>query len=247
MARESRDPANDDTLLGLMRVVLNKFLQGTDDMLPAMVTAYDRATNKARVQPLIQVMDTEGGVHNRAPLSEVPVLLLGGGTFFVSFNITPGNLGWIKSNDRDISLFLQSFANNRPNTLRLHTFEDAIFIPDIMTGYNINSEDADAMVIQNTTGTVRISLNDQRIKMTAPALEINTTGATSITSSALNINTTGATSITSSALTHNGTNVGESHTHPQARDSGNNVEQDTGGPTMIRWEHQVEGLVVSLA
>ena len=79
-------------------------------------------------------------------------------------------MGWIKANDRDISLFLQSYTNNRPNTVRLHTFEDAIFIPDIMTGYTINSEDADSMVIQNTTGTVRVSINDQRIKMTAPAV-----------------------------------------------------------------------------
>ena len=73
MAIESRDPANDDTLLGMMRVVLNKFLQGTDDMLPAMVTDYNRTTNRATVQPLIQVMDTEGRLYNRAPLSEVPV------------------------------------------------------------------------------------------------------------------------------------------------------------------------------
>ena len=114
MARESRDPANDDSLTGTFKEVLRKFLQRTDDMLPAMVQNYDRARNLARVQPLIQVVDTEGQRFNRAPLANVPVLLLGGGSFFVSFHLPAGSLGWIKANDRDISLFLQDSQTTDP-------------------------------------------------------------------------------------------------------------------------------------
>lgn len=187
MARESRDPSNDDSLTGTFKEVLRKFLQGTDDMLPGMVQDYDRTTNLARVQPLIQVVDTEGQAHNRAPVANIPVLLIGGGTFFLSFHLPAGSLGWIKSNDRDISLFLQNFVNDRPNTARLHTFSDAVFIPDIMTNYTIAGEDAAAAVIQNQTGTVRISLNDTRIKLTAPAVEIVTTGQTSINAATLDL------------------------------------------------------------
>ena len=207
MARESRDPANDDTLTGTFKEILRKNLQRTDDMLPAMVQQYDRARNVARVQPLIQLVDTEGQTFNRAPLANVPVLLLGGGEYFLSFHLPAGSLGWIKSNDRDISLFLQQFANNRPNTNRLHSFEDAIFIPDIMTGYTIAAEDQQAAVIQNKAGTVRISLTDERIKLTAPAVEI-----------------------VSTTLTHNGVNVGDTHVHPQPNDSGGNTEQNTNAP-----------------
>ena len=215
MARESRNPANDDSLTGTFKEVLRKTLQRTDDMLPASVVVYDRGRNLAQVQPLIQVVDTEGQTHNRAPLARVPVLLIGGGDFFLSFDLPRGSLGWIKANDRDISLFLQQFANNRPNTARLHSFEDAVFIPDIMTGYTIAGEDSQAAVIQNKSGSVKISLAADRININAPAV---------------NINATGSVAITSAGLTHNGVNVGDTHTHPQEPDSDRNAQEDTGPP-----------------
>ena len=256
MARESRDPNNDDSLIGTFRVVLRKFLQGTDDMLPAMVQEYDRKKNLARVQPLIQLIDTEGQPQNRAPVANIPVLLIGGGTFFLSFNLPPGSLGWIKANDRDISLFLQNFVNDRPNTNRMHTFSDAVFIPDIMTGYTIAGEDSDAAVLQNQTGTVRMSLSASRIKMSAPRVEINTPDAevigekTTISSAATEISGTltvsGASALNSGVtvtgasalnglttvtggMSVDGTEFG-SHTHPQGPDSDGNIEQDTGSP-----------------
>ena len=116
----------------------------------------------------------------------------------VSFHLPPDSLGWIKANDRDTSLFLQqaTSATAPPNTTRMHSFEDAIFIPDvILTNYTIDAEDNQAMVIQNEAGTVRLSLNESRIKLTAPAVEIN--GNTEITGTLMN----------------NGVNVGSTHVH----------------------------------
>ncbi len=227
---ESRNPTNDNSLTGLFNEVLRDHLKITNDMLPAKVISYDRANNKATVQPLIQMLDTEGNAITRATNSNIPVLLLGAGDFFVSFHLPENSLGWIKANDRDLSLFLQGFSENPPNTLRMHTFEDALFIPDIMTGYNINADDSDSMTIQNTDATVRLSLNNNRIKITAPLLEIDTTGALKIDSASLSINTSGAVAITSGSLTHNGVNVGATHSHTQAPDSGGNTEQNTGNP-----------------
>ena len=223
MARESHDPANDDSLTGTFREILKKFLQVTDDMLPAMVRTYDRVRNVATVQPLIQVVNTEGQTFNRAPLTNVPVLLMGGGGFFASFHLPANSLGWIKANDRDISLFLQAFANNQPNTGRLHSFEDAVFIPDIMTGYTIAGEDMQAAVIQSMDGTVKLSLTNQRININAPQVNINTSGD-------CNINAGGNFQIVSSGMTHNGTRVGDTHVHEQGNDSAGNAEVDTEPP-----------------
>ena len=198
MPVESRNPANDDSLLGTFNVVLRKFLQDTNDMLPARVISYDRASNRATVQPLIQLIDTDGLRHNRAQNTNLPVLLLGGGGFFVSFHLPPDSLGWIKASDRDTSLFLQQATRETapPNTTRMHSFEDALFIPDvILTDYTIEAEDSQALVIQNAAGTVKLSLNDARIKLTAPAVEIN--GNTEITGTLMN----------------NGVNVGSTHNH----------------------------------
>ena len=173
-APPSRNPANDDTLVGVLREVLKKALQNTDDMLPARVIAYDRTTNRAQVQPLVRMVTTNGDFISRAAIPSIPVLQLGGGGFFLSYHLPPQSLGWIKANDRDISLFLRSFGEDQPNTQRLHTFEDAVFIPDVMTGYTIASEDEQAAVLQNLDGSVRLSFTNDRVKVTAPRTEVVT-------------------------------------------------------------------------
>ena len=166
----SRNPAEDDSMVGMMRLVLTKFLQNTDDMLPAQVMAYDRVSNLAQVQPLIAMVTTDNIVIQRAQVAAVPVVQLGGGGFVLSFPISTGDLGWIKANDRDISLFKQAFASSSPNTQRKHSFEDAVFIPDtMMQGVSIATEDSANAVLQNLAGTVKIALWDDLIKILAPS------------------------------------------------------------------------------
>lgn len=174
-APPSIDPASRGDLTGIVKLVLNKFLQGIDDMLPAKVIAYDRTTNQARVQPLIAIVTTGKEQITRAQVASVPVLQLGGGGFVVSFPIQPGDLGWIKANDRDISLFKQIMENSSPNTERKHSFEDALFIPDTMfKAVVINPEDDSNFVLQSIDGTVRIALFDDKVKITAPQIILDT-------------------------------------------------------------------------
>lgn len=169
-APPSRDPADDGTFLGTLNQVLKKHLQGVDDMLPARVVSYDRATNRAQVLPLVRILTTDGRQLNRAQIASVPVVQLGGGNAVLSFNLAPGDLGWIKANDRDISIFLQSYEASAPNTLRLHSFQDAVFVPDVMTGYTINAEDEGNAVLQTLDGSVRVALWPDRVKLTAGAV-----------------------------------------------------------------------------
>lgn len=178
-ANPSRDPANDDSLLGFARQVLDKFLQGVDDMLPARVVSYDRATNRATVVPMVKLLTTDNRQIGRAQVASVPVLQLGGGGFVLSVNLTPGDLGWIKANDRDISLVLQAYRDNAPNTLRKHSFQDAVFIPDAMRGIVTAGEDAGNMVLQSLSGAVRVAIWSDRVKLSAGALSV-TVGPTSI-------------------------------------------------------------------
>lgn len=168
IANPSVDPANNDTLVGTFRQVIVKMLQSVDDMLPARVVNFDRTTNLAQVQPLIAMVSTSGEQVTRAQVASIPVLQLGGGNCLLNFNLVPGDLGWIKANDRDISLFLQSFSNSSPNTFRLKNFADSVFIPHVMMGYTIDDEDTNNAVLQTKDGTVRVALWADKIKMTAP-------------------------------------------------------------------------------
>lgn len=163
----SRDPANDDSLTGLFRQVLDKHLQNTDDMLPAQVIAFDRTSNRVQVKPMVKVLTTSGQTVGRAQIIGLPVMQFGGGGMVMLFSLNPGDFGWIKANDRDISLFLQSGQETPPNTLRKHSFSDAVFIPDVMRGWTLAGEDAENAVLQTLDGTIRIALWTDRIKLTA--------------------------------------------------------------------------------
>ena len=169
-ANPSRNIANDNELSGLFIEVLGKFLSGVDDMLPAIIKQYDAASNRATVRPVVQVLSTDGGLTNRAPVVSIPVFQLGGGGYMLRLNPRPGDLGWIKANDRDISLFLQSYTDSRPNTYRKHAFEDAVFFPDVMRGYTVT--DGEDCSLQSVDGSVRISLMTNAVKVTAANMEI---------------------------------------------------------------------------
>jgi hypothetical protein len=163
----SRNPANSGSLTGTLREILSKFLSDVDDMLPARVVAYDRDTNRAQVKPLIGLLLTDETVVDRATLASVPVFNIGSGSALLHFNIRPNDLGWIKANDRDISLYLDSLKESQPNTLRKHDFADSIFIPDHVREFNITDEDA-LVSLQNTEGSQKVEIFDDKIVVTTP-------------------------------------------------------------------------------
>ena len=166
----SRDPANDDSLLGMARQILDKFLAQIDDMLPARVVSYDRASNRATVVPMVKLLTTDNRQIGRAQVASVPVMMLGGDGVALSFNLKAGDLGWIKANDRDISLITQGYKDSAPNTLRKHSFQDAVFIPDVMRGLTVNAEDETHAVLQTLDGSVRVAIRPDRVKITAGSL-----------------------------------------------------------------------------
>lgn len=163
----SVNPSDFGSMAGLFRHVLRKFLQNVDDMLPARVVSYDRDSKRVQVQPQIMILNTDGSVSTRNAVASIPVLQLGGGNFVLDFPLNPGDLGYIKANDRDISLFLQAYTQSPPNTYRKHSFEDAVFIPAPMHGYSISEEDGDNVVLQTLDGTQRIAIWPDRIKITS--------------------------------------------------------------------------------
>jgi hypothetical protein len=177
----SINPADQDTLAGAFSFAMQRAFINTDGMLPAQVIAYDRTTNRVQVQLLITLLTTDGVQLPRPQIASLPVLLLGGGGYLLSFPLQTGNLGWVAANDRDISLFLQSYSQSPPNTERVKSFSDGLFIPDAMTGYTISSGDEANVVLQNLDGSNKVSLNDSfitlesttRININAPSVNID--------------------------------------------------------------------------
>lgn len=163
-ATSSDSKSESNAMAALLRANDYKF----ETMLPAIVINFDRTKNIATVQPLITWVDMSDNARARNQYADLPVLSIGGGGFHISFPLTPGDLGWIKASDRDISQFTKTLRMAKPNSGRSHKFEDGLFIPDVFRQYVINSEDSGAMVIQSTSGATRISLRGDNIKITTP-------------------------------------------------------------------------------
>lgn len=166
-APPSANPADIGSMQGLLRVFGEKLKQNTDDMLPARVVAYDRATNRATVQPLVQMVTTTGERIARAQIPSVPVFQYAGGGFVIAFPLAPGDLGWLKASDRDIGLVLQTLAEAEPNTARTHSFQDGMFFPDVLRQWTLDPADQTSLVIQSTDGATRIAVSQGSVTVTA--------------------------------------------------------------------------------
>lgn len=201
--RPNTDAADEGSLAGGLGAALKAYFLGEfEGMLPATVVSYDDASNRAVIKPLVMVGTTSGAKVSRAQVAGIPVYRFGGGGFFMRFPIKAGDFGWIKANDRDISLvFQRGGLEDWPNTSRMHKFSDAMFFPDTFKQWVISGENADKAVWQTMDGNTCISIGEGEIK--------HKVGDVSITVSAAGI----AMVSPPGTLTHNGINIGDTHQH----------------------------------
>ncbi|HAW1738203.1 TPA: hypothetical protein JLN31_000906 [Escherichia coli] len=208
-ATPSRKPGQGEDLTGTMDLVLRKFLLDVDDMLPARIVSYDRAKNRAQIEILYRVTMTDGSMYPLTAPAEVPALTAGGGGMCLTFPLKPGDLGWIKASDRDMSLFLQSYEAEPGNTARLHCFEDGVFIPDVMKDFVVT--DGEAATLQTLDGTTSVAVKPGSIVMTVGSTVVSITDAGVVSNKPVQ-----APQFTDGALNL----VGHNHTNPEGGDVG---------------------------
>ena len=174
----SRKPGMGSDMSDVFALGFRKEMLDVDDMLPAKIVAWDRDKNRAQIEILYMITMTDGSVNPMLAPAEVPTLVLGGGDLCLCWPLKAGDLGWIKSADRDISLFLQEYNAQPGNTPRIHTFEDAMFIPDVMKGFVMM--DGDAACLQTKDGSTGIAIKSGNIllKTGANTMVMTSTGTT---------------------------------------------------------------------
>jgi hypothetical protein len=197
------DRSNQGTLQGLIAQALNNFKKNLDNCLPATVISYDRTKNVASLQPQIQMLAVDGTLVNRASIASAPVFAMGGGGFLINFPLVSGSKGWIKANDRDISLYLQSGNTTAPGSGIMHSFSNGVFYPDFGSNFTIAGEDNASAVIQNQAGTIKISFWPNKVKITAGSntFEVNETDIIAkVGSNTLDLNATQLTATVGSLI-----------------------------------------------
>lgn len=194
MNKPNADSANTDSLAGGVDAFLSGWVRDNlDDMLPAVVVSYDPASNRATIKPLVMIGTTDGSKKSRATVSNIPVFRFGAGGFFQRYPVKAGDFGWLKANDRDISLVLQRGGQQDwPNTKRRHNFSDAMFFPDTIKDWIVAGADLEAMTLQSLDGNSVVSIAQDAIELRVGSQVLR---------------------LDESGLTHNGVNIGSAHTH----------------------------------
>lgn len=171
----SRNLDADSNMPGVLDLAIRKALLDNDDMLPARIISWDSNKNRAQVEILYKVTMTNGDVHDMEAPAEVPTLVLGTGALVLVWPLKPGDLGWIKATDRDITLFLQSYKKENGLTPRIHCFEDGIFIPDTMKGFIM--ADKNAACLQSLDGKTSVAVKAESITLTVGSTWFKVTDA----------------------------------------------------------------------
>lgn len=165
----SANPADLDSLTALLTLGFRKQMEAIDGMTPVKVIAVTADSKWVTVQPQVPVLNTSGVLTTRAQIAKVSNIQFGAGDFVVHFPVVAGSDGFIWAADRDISLYLQNTGTLRPNTARIKSFSDAIFIPTVLfQTITIAEDDATNLVLQKLDGTVKLSIGATGIVATAP-------------------------------------------------------------------------------
>lgn len=205
----SINPADESTLAGVLKTAIGKAMQSLDVMLPVEVVAYDRATNRATVRHLVQMVGSDGEKVSRANIASIRVMQFGNGAFNISLPIKPGDKGWLKAADRDISIFQQGLTEDAPNTARMHSFQDGVFMPDAMSNGDAPTGQGDRVVIGSNDGGSYMAFDGTGFYFNVGGTEFQLTAA--------GFQQTGGT------MTHDGLNVGSTHTHGGIEPGGSNT------------------------
>lgn len=167
------DLSNKGSLSGLLTSAIKSYLLDVDDMLPCRVVSYDEKKNIVTVQSTVELVDSENKTTKRNEIRNIPVLRMGGGGFFMRSPIKAGDAGWIKASDRDISLVRQrEWQDDKPNTKRIHSFSDGLFIPDTVKDWVIDCKNDDALVIQSLDGKSVLSIHQDKIELETETVKV---------------------------------------------------------------------------
>lgn len=207
-----RQPTNISTLASITKQGIEARLLDLHTAMPGIIVSFNSATQLCAVQPAIRrIMKVDDGEQeiltpvDIPQLINVPVNFPSGGGYSLTFPVSAGDEVLIVFCERAIDDWYINGGVQTPTTRRLHSLSDAVVIPGIKSrGNAIGSFNSSEAELRDESGSVKISLGST----------ITITGDTEITG----------------ALTNNGVNVGSTHIHTQANDTGGDVQQPTSVP-----------------
>ena len=169
------------------------------------VISFDEAKMTVDVQPIVRYPD-EDTFQTKPQVLSVPVALVYGGGFVFRPVYKKGDLGVVLYLDRDSDAALSGGAESDPNTERLHSGDDAVFIGGIRAGANqITGLPSGTLCAGTADGSVYASISKTGIDIKG---NITIQGDVSITGGATATKDVVASGISLKSHTHTGDSGG---------------------------------------
>lgn len=149
------------------------------------VVAYDEDAMTVDVLPLARYPD-EDAFETKPQVLAVPVAMVYGGGFVFRPVYQAGDIGVVLYLDRDSDAVIAGGAEADPNTERLHSGDDAVFVGGVLTGSNkITGLPPKTLCMGTTDGSVYLSLSKTGIEIKGDVklignLEVTQTGTAAV-------------------------------------------------------------------
>ena len=203
-------------------------------MMPGIIVSFDPDKQTAVVQPAIKRIFTEKGAVNLPVCVDVPVAFPGGGDFFLTFPVKPGDECILGFSERAIDNWYASGGAQAPAEYRLHDLSDGI------AQVGLNSQPKKLTALQMTGAELRTRSRSTYIRLEDGTIYIKgniihegdntqtgnlTRAGTSTTTGKITgqggmqvsggsgVNMSGNITHNTGTITSNGKNIGSTHTH----------------------------------
>lgn len=145
------------------------------------VVAFDEGAMTVDVQPLTRYPD-EDTFQTKPQVLSVPVGMVYGGGWVFRPIYKAGDIGYVLYLDRDSDAVIAGGAEADPNTERLHSGDDAVFIGGVRTGGNqISGLPSGTLCMGTVDGSVYLSMTKTGIDIKGNVTitgDLTTTGGT---------------------------------------------------------------------
>ena len=143
---------------------------GVRTSIPGLVVSYDAATARARVQPAIDLLLTDGSSQPRAVILDVPVMFQSTSRYISHVMLEPGDPVWMMFSQRSLTAWKRTLTQGPPDTDAIMSETDAVAFPGFVP---MNAVPRNGYSIQTTDGSTYIELTAGNVTITATNVTIN--------------------------------------------------------------------------
>ena len=161
----NRDPdAREETLNQGIPFFGDQLLKRVHTCLPGIVQSYNAATRRARVQPAVDLLFTDGTSMEKPVILDVPVLFFTGNGFTAHTALTAGDAVQLLFSERDIARFKETLETGPPLSADIMEIQHAVALPGFVPPGVMLS--GDGMIFQSNDGMTFLHINNGTVDFT---------------------------------------------------------------------------------